>query len=102
MIIFDELRLTDRPLCYLIIHSQIQIFHRVSWRRSRDQNSACKPDEGTLLNGQGSLECRSGCLGTVGDMSFHCTDFSILEDWVTGTRAYNYTLPASTSSFEAS
>ena len=75
----------------------------MSWRRSRDDNILCSPEAQTLLGAQtGSLVCDEGCFGDVGLMSYHCTDFSVEEDWVTGTRTYTYTLPSPSTSFEAS
>ena len=66
----------------------------------RGSTGSC--DQGALLGYTGSLICRSGCLGTLGDMNIYCTDFSESEDWVSGERTYGVDVGASTTSFEAS
>lgn len=83
---------------------QLEITHRMAWRRTSSSNTACNTaDIGTIrLFGSGSLTCRSGCSGTVGSLEFYCTDFDVVEDWVTGDRTYIYNIGTSVTSFEAS
>ena len=82
---------------------QIEITHRIAWRRSSGEGGSCTQatiDARTLL-GYGSLTCRSGCSGTVGTMQYYCTDFSVTEDSSAGERSYTYNA-AGLTSFEAS
>lgn len=76
---------------------QIEITHRVAWRRSSgyycDQSSILS----NTLYGGGSLYCQSGCSGTVGSMSFYCTSYSFAEDWTAGERTYTYSTGGITS-----
>lgn len=39
---------------------------------------------GVHIGGQGDLECFSNCTGTLGPLSYQCTDFSTVEDWSSG------------------
>ncbi len=73
---------------------QIEIFHRLSWRRSTPwtNHATCFPGNDSLLDAQGHLICVTGCSGVVSDTTFYCTDQNLIEDWVTGTRTYFYTL----------
>ena len=89
----------------LLINStlQIEISHRIAWRRSSGQGGGCSQstiDSGVLI-GSGTLYCRSGCSGSVGSMSYYCTDFSTSEDWSAGERSYIYDASGVTY-FEAS
>ena len=82
---------------------QIEISHRIAWRRSSSTGGSCSQstiDSRTLIGG-GTLSCRSGCSGSVGSMSYYCTDFSTSEDWSAGERSYIYNAHGITS-FEAS
>ena len=45
--------------------------------------------------------CRSGCSGTVGSMSYLCTDFSVTDNWSAGERTYEHDFGSSLY-FEAS
>ena len=82
---------------------QIEITHRVAWRRSAGSSFYCDSTTITsnrLLSGEGSLQCRSGCGGTIGSMSYYCTSYSVTEDWSAGERTYTYNT-GGVSSFEA-
>ena len=80
--------------CYL----QIEISFRIAWRRGSAFCNQSTIDSQALIGG-GSLSCTSGCIGTLGDMSFYCTDFSETEDWTAGGRTYQTNI--STPEFEA-
>ena len=79
---------------------QVRISFRIAWRRSYQQ-TYCDEDvkAGDVLIGPpdaGVLECVEGCGSgpvRVGDVKFHCTDYSELEDWSSGVRNYMYTFP---------
>ena len=79
---------------------QIEITHRVAWRRVSDYCDANTPP--TQLFSDGDLTCRSGCLGIIGSMSFYCTDYSVSEDWTSGVRTYTTNIGKGVTSFEAS
>ena len=79
---------------------QIEISHRIAWRRSRVGCTQSTIDSRALIGG-GTLYCRSGCSGSVGSMNFYCTDFSTSEDWSAGERSYIYDASGVTY-FEAS
>ena len=87
-------------ICY-ILYVQIEISFRIAWRRSFDDNLFCNQStiDSQALIGTGSLSCTSGCVGTLGYMSFYCTDFSEVEDWTAGGRTYQTTI--FTPEFEA-
>jgi hypothetical protein len=40
--------------------------------------------DGTAIKGEGSIECFSGCVGTLGLLEYQCTDYSTIEDWSSG------------------
>ena len=57
---------------------------------------------GDILSGEGSLDCQYGCSGTLSDMVFKCTDFSIVENLSFGENQllYNFTnIPTITIGF---
>ena len=85
---------------------QIEITHRIAWRRTFNDNyTSCNPASGGLLVTGGDLDqCTAidNCNDVIGDTSFRCTDFSIQEDWVSGIGTNTYTLPAASDTFEAS
>ncbi|KAK3579265.1 hypothetical protein CHS0354_033343 [Potamilus streckersoni] len=75
--------------------SQIKISYRLSWRRSYSSDHFCDSSHissGDLRPGEGSLICSRGCIGTVTELAYRCTDFSETEDWTTGTRTFLYNL----------
>ena len=81
---------------------QIEMTHRIAWRRSSFSNICTQSTiDNRVLYAGGTLYCRSGCSGSVGSMSFYCTDFSTSEDWSAGERSYIYNAQGLTS-FEAS
>ena len=76
----------------------------MAWRRSFASWTRCNTaDIGSTsrLFGDGVLSCISGCSGTVGSLTFYCTDISTTEDWVAGERTYVYDIGTSVSSFAA-
>ena len=71
----------------------MEITFRISWRRSL---AYC--DQSTIVNDQliganGNVQCEQGCSGTISDVRYRCTDFSIEEDWSFGERVVTYTFP---------
>ena len=63
----------------------------MAWRRDRsDTGGYCGQstiDSQVLLaTRSGNLECREGCTGTIGSMSYYCTDYSLIENWAAGER----------------
>ena len=71
----------------------MEITHRVAWRRDTTEGGMCNQtsiDASATLLGGGSahLECRSGCSGNIGNMSYFCTDFSEIDNWSAGERTY--------------
>ena len=84
-----------------IILIQIEVNHRIAWRRSSSGNycDATTITSQTLI-GDGSLSCTTGCVGTLGTLDYYCTDFSSVEDWSSGEKTYTYNMGATTY-FEA-
>ena len=82
---------------------QIEITHRIAWRRSSGEGGRCSQTtiDNRVLIGGGSLYCRIGCRGIVGRMTYYCTDFSTTEDWSAGERTYIYNA-SGVAHFEAS
>ena len=83
---------------------QIRFSHRIAWRGTHSTTLNCaSTDIGTnKLFGFGyHLVCASGCSGTVGNLTFFCTDVSVLEDWVSGERSFTYNIDPSLKAFEA-
>ncbi len=64
------------------------MFLRLSWRQSGSNNPQCSPQQQTQINSQGDIQCTLGCTGIVSDTRLYCTDFNLIEDWVTGTRTF--------------
>ncbi len=52
-------------------------------------------DSGQLI-GEGLLSCVSGCRGSVGSLMVRCTDYSLSEDWSTGTNSLTASFGAGT------
>ena len=78
---------------FLTHNSQLEILHRISWRNSASEARCDQSDidsQSLLGSGSGNLVCSVGCSGTLGSMSYYCTDFSTTEDWATGERTYVY------------
>lgn len=92
-----------RDFLYLFLYYfKVTISFRIGWRRSYGSGTRC--DQSTISSGQligpsgNTLDCREGCYGTVGSLFFRCTDFSVNEDWTTGTNSFQYTFKVSHSS----
>lgn len=86
----------------MLLFGQVEITFRIAWRRSSGSNFC---DSSTItsrtLLGYGALTCRSGCSGSIGSLTYYCTDYSSTEDWSAGERTYNYNA-GSLTSIEAS
>ena len=79
----------------------MEITYRVSWRRNSGGGGSCSAttvNQETLLSGEGSLTCSSGCRGTITSLSYVCTDFSIAENWSFGENRVVYTFPSTSTS----
>ena len=91
--------------CALSVEStlQIEIIHRIAWRRSSRAGGSCSQTtiDNRVLIGGGTLYCQIGCRGSVGSMAYYCTDFTTTEDWSVGERTYIYNASGVTY-FEAS
>ena len=77
-----------------------EISYHISWRRNNGGNFYCDSTtvaNGTLLSGQGYLRCISGCSGTITQLSYICTDFSIQEDWSFGERSISFNFSSVTT-----
>ena len=71
--------------------------YHISWSRDSSQGGNCNNDtvaSGNLI-GSGTLACHYGCSGTITQMSYICTDFSIDDNWSFGEHrlTYNITEP---------
>ena len=67
----------------------MRIFYHISWRRNSGAGGNCDSNtvsSDNILPGQGSLVCQYGCVGTISQMSYYCTDYSIEENWSFGER----------------
>ena len=87
---------------------QVQITHRLAWRRISLLNisltcTQADIEAGTILTGDDGapLQCQSGCTGSIGDATSHCTDFSVIGDWSAGERTYTYSFDTTVSYFAA-
>lgn len=83
---------------------QIEINQRLAWRRGPPNLECEAADIGTTRlfgDGEGSLDCRIGCIGMINSLDFHCTNIDLVEDWVAGERTYTYNISRVTN-FEAS
>ena len=74
---------------------QVIISFRIGWRRSYSSSTRCYQStisSGQLIGPYAELRCvYSPCYGRVGLLYFKCTDFSVREDWTTGTNSFQYT-----------
>ena len=72
----------------------MKIFYHVSWRRNTYAGGfKCNSDtirNGTLISGEGSLTCHYGCTGTITQMAYYCTDYSVEDNWSFGERGLTY------------
>ena len=71
----------------------MEIFYHVSWRRTSQQVQCDQSviDSGVLVPGAGTLECSQGCSGSIINLNYICTGFSIEEDWNFGENLFAYT-----------
>ena len=84
----------------LFFHVKTEISYHISWRRDNGGNFYCNSTtvaNGNLLSGQGSLQCISGCSGTITQLSYICTDFSIQENWSFGERSVSFNFSSVTT-----
>ena len=83
----------------------MDIFYHISWRRDSGAGHYCisaNQTNGSILSGEGSLNCQYGCSGTLSNMVYKCTDFSVVENWSFGENQllYNFTnIPSITIGF---
>ena len=80
----------------------MQIIHRIAWKRTSGEGGTCTQatvDAQTLFTYGGRLTCQSGCSGNIGNFSYYCTDFSVIDNWSAGERTYTYNFTG--PSFEA-
>lgn len=83
---------------FFVFVFQIELNYRVAFRASSGHTcDANTIRNGTLLSGEGSLQCVKGCSDTITTMSYYCTDFSATEDWTSGTNSVKYNLSASSN-----
>ena len=86
---------------YCCMLMKVQITHRLAWRGA-DICAQAEIEAGTIVGDRGrSLECQSGCTGSIGDTTSCCTDFSVIGDWSAGERTYIYSFDRTISYFEA-
>ena len=77
----------------LFFHIKTEISYHISWRRDSGAGGNCNSTivaNGNLLSGIGSLRCISGCSGTITQLPYICTDFSIQENWSFGERSFSF------------
>lgn len=74
-------------ICFDVL--QIEITHRVAWRRGTAYCDQTTIASNSLISG-GNLYCQSGCSGSVGSMAFYCNSYSTSEDWSAGENTYMY------------
>ena len=82
----------------------MEISHRITFKRSDTFCDDTTISSSALLSsdtGGIALFCQEGCSGTVGSMSFYCTDYGTTDNWSTGGRSYNYTFASGVTHFEA-
>ncbi|KAK7073546.1 hypothetical protein SK128_016753 [Halocaridina rubra] len=87
-----------RPTDPQLSPTEMEIYFRVSWRRSSWEGGNCDQttiDSGTLLS-SGSIDCIAGCTGSVMSAQYYCTDFSISDDWSFGERREVFTFSPGT------
>ena len=74
----------------------MEVFFHLSWRRSYSHATYCDQsviESGDLIGAGGRLNCEAGCSGSISDVQYTCTDFSVDEDWSFGERlvTHNFT-----------
>ena len=77
---------------------QVDIHYRIAWRLNYSTSTFCDQNtiEGGALIGPhtaGYLMCHEGCGTTptrIGNVQIRCTDFSVVEDWITGVQNYDF------------
>lgn len=98
-------KIGDHNFTIIIILSQIEIHHRIAWRRSFSNNNyycdATTISSSALLGGTETSLCRVGCSGTLASLKYHCTDYSTTDDWSSGEKTSIYDM-RSVTYFEAS
>ncbi|XP_053399313.1 deleted in malignant brain tumors 1 protein-like [Mercenaria mercenaria] len=82
--------------------NEIIIDYRISWRMTYGSQFRCDDSiiqSGALVRAEGAVTCFEGCSGTLGDLSFQCTDYSTIEDWTSGKGRIVTTLNTANASF---
>lgn len=60
-----------------------------SWRLSAFNS----PGTGSLVITGGSIDCRIGCQGSIGDTNFFETSKSVFQDWISGEKKWSVSVP---------
>ncbi|XP_053390686.1 uncharacterized protein LOC128553528 [Mercenaria mercenaria] len=76
----------------------IIVTFRISWRIGRAFCNDTMIADGTLISGEGTMTCFSGCTGNVGSLKFYCTDYKA-EEWSFGRNSVIYVPPSSVKQF---
>ena len=83
-------------------HIKTEISYHISWRRDSSPGGNCDSTtvaNGIHLSGEGSLQCISNCSGTITQLSYICTDFSIQENWSFGERSISFNFSSVTTNY---
>ena len=78
---------------------QVQIIYRIAWNLAG--YTSCNPSVPTFHTGEGALSCVVGCSGTLGSLTFFCTDRNDAEQSASGQNMFSYTFAPNTNNFEA-
>jgi hypothetical protein len=70
-------------------HVYIEFHSKWTWRLS----VVSSPGTGNLINSMDPIDCRVGCSGSIGDTSFYETSKSQAQDWISGEKKWNLSLP---------
>ena len=71
----------------------MQILYYISWRGDGAPGSHCSSSivgNDTLVQGEGNIGCLYGCSSIITEMTFYCTEFSIMDNWSFGSRSLTY------------
>lgn len=82
--------------------NDLVIDYRLAWRNSMGPAYYCDEqikNNGTIIAGEGNLQCLSGCSTNIGALKLRCTDYSPAskEDWTSGVNVMSMKITPSLS-----
>ena len=75
-----------------LVLTKVEFSYKIGWRRSYTSHYCTVKNiqEQTVMPGEGSWQCASGCSGTLLQAAYVCTDYRKIEDWTQKEYTFQY------------